>query len=59
MIGYADDTSAYKSYPADSSAKESATVMGLELDIKLTKQWIAENGLKRNDTKMEYIVFGN
>ena len=59
VIRYADDTSAYKSYPADSSAKESATVMGLELDIELTKQWMAENRLKMNDTKMEYIVFGN
>ena len=59
VIGYADDTSAYKSYPADISAKESAMVMGLELDIKLTKQWMAENRLKMNDTKTEYIVFGN
>ena len=59
VIGYADDTSAYKLYPADSSAKESAMVMGLELDIKLTKQWMAENRLKMNDTKTEYIVFGN
>ena len=30
VITYADDTSAYKSYPADSSVKESAMVMGLE-----------------------------
>ena len=59
VIGYADDTSAYKSYPADSSAKESAMVMGLELDIKLTKQWMAENRLYMNDTKTEYIAFGN
>ena len=59
VIRYADDTSAYKSYPADSSAKERATVTGLELDIKLTKQWMAENRLKMNDTKTEYIVFGN
>ena len=59
VIRYADDTSAYKSYPADSSAKESAMVTGLELDIKLTKQWMAENRLKMNDTKTEYIVFGN
>ena len=59
VIGYADDTSAYKSYPADSSAKESAMVKGLELDIELTKQWMAENRLKMNDTETEYIVFGN
>ena len=59
VIGYADDTSAYKSYPADSPAKESAMVTGLELDIKLTKQWMAENRLQMNDTKTEYIVFGN
>ena len=59
VIGYADDTSAYKSYPADSLAKESATVKGLELDIELTKQWMAENRLKMNDTKTEYVVFGN
>ena len=59
VIRYVDDTSAYKSYPADSSAKESMMVMGLELDIKLTKQWMAENRLKINDTKTEYIVFGN
>ena len=59
VIRYADDTSAYKSYPADSSAKESVTVTGLELDIELTKQWMAENRLNLNDTKTEYIVFGN
>ena len=59
VIGYADDTSAYKSYPADSLAKESVMVTGLELDIELTKQWMAENRLKMNDTKTEYIVFGN
>ena len=59
VIRYADDTSAYKSYPADSSSKESVTVTGLELDIKLTKQWIAENRLKMNSTKTEYIVSGN
>ena len=59
VIGYADDTCAYKLYPADSSAKESMTVTGLELDIKLSKQWMAENRLKMNDTKTEYIVFGN
>ena len=59
MIGYADDTSAYKSYPAYSSAKESAMVKGLELDVELIKQWMAENRLKMNDTKTEYIVFGN
>ena len=59
MIRYADDTSAYKLYPADSLAKESATVKGLEVDIELTKQWMAENRLKMNDTKTEYIVFGN
>ena len=59
VIGYADDTFAYKSYPADSSAKESVMVMGLELDIELTKQWMAENRLKMNDTKTEYIVLGN
>ena len=59
VIWYADDTSAYKSYPADSLAKESATVKGLEVDIKLTKQWMAENRLKMNDTKTDYIVFGN
>ena len=59
VIGYADDTSAYKLYPADSSAKESAMVTGLELDIELTKQWMAENRLKMNDTKTEFIVFGN
>ena len=59
MIGYADDTSAYKSYPTDISAKESAMVKGLELDIELTKQWMAENRLKVNDTKTEYIVFEN
>ena len=58
VIGYADDTSAYKSYPADSLAKKSATVKGLEVDIELTKQWMAENRLKMNDTKTEYIVFG-
>ena len=57
VIRYADDTSAYKSYPADSSSKESATVTGLELDIEITKQWMAENRLKMNDTKTEYIVF--
>ena len=51
MIRYADDTSAYKSYPTDISAKESVMVMGLELDIEITKQWMAENRLKMNDTK--------
>ena len=51
VIRYADDTTAYKSYPADSSAKESVMVMGLELDIEITKQWMAENRLKMNDTK--------
>ena len=45
VIRYADDASAYKWYPADSSAKESVTVTGLELDIELTKQWMAENRL--------------
>ena len=59
VIRYADDTSAYKSYPADSSAKESVMVTGLEFDIKLTKQWMAENRFKMNGTKTEYIVFGN
>ena len=59
VIGYADDTSVYKSYPADIAEKESATVEGLEVDIKLTKKWMAENRLKMNDTKTEYIVFGN
>ena len=39
--------------------KESATVKGLEVDIELTKKWMAENRLKMNDTKTEYIVFGN
>ena len=34
-------------------------VTGLEFDIKLTKQWMAENRLKMNDTKTGYIVFGN
>ena len=41
MIGYADDTSVYKSYSADIAEKESATVKGLEVDIKLTKRWMA------------------
>ena len=59
VIGYADDTSVYKSYPADIAEKESAIVEGLEVDIKLTKKWMAENRLKMNDTKTEYIVFGN
>ena len=59
VIGYADDTSVYKSYPADIAGKESATVKGLEVDIELTKKWMAENRLKMNDTKTEYIVFGN
>ena len=36
VFRYADDTFAYKLYPADSSAKESPMVMGLGLDIKLT-----------------------
>ena len=53
VIGYADDTSAYKLYAADSSAKESAMVTGLELDIKLTKQWMAKNRLQMNDAKTE------
>ena len=57
VIGYADDTSAYKWYPVDSSAKESAMVMGLELDIKLTKQRMAENRLKMNDTKTVYCIW--
>ena len=59
VIRYADDTSAYKLYPPDSSAKESVMVTGVEPDITLTKQWMAENRLKMNDTKTEYIVFGN
>ena len=59
VIRYADDTSVYKSYPADIAEKESATVKGLEVDIELTKKWMAENRLKMNDTKTEYIVFGN
>ena len=59
VIGYADDTSMYKSYPADIVEKETATVEDLEIDIKLTKKWMAENRLKMNDTKTEYIVFGN
>ena len=54
-MGYADDTSVYKSYPADIAAKESATVKGLKVDIELTKKWMAENRLKMNDTKTEYI----
>ena len=59
MIGYADDTSVYTSYPADIAEKESARVKALEVDIKLTKKWMAENRLKMNDIKTEYIVFGN
>ena len=59
VIGYADDTSVYKSYPADIAEKESVTVEGLEVDIELTKKWMAENRLKMNETKTEYIVFGN
>ena len=57
VIRYADDTSVYKSYPADISAKESAMVMGLELDIEITKQWMAENRLKMNDTKTLEIMY--
>ena len=59
VIRYADDTSVYKSYPADIAENKSATVKGLEVDIKLTKKWMAEKRLKMNDTKTEYIVFGN
>ena len=59
MIGYADDTFMHKSYPADIAEKETATVEGLEVDIKLTKKQMAENRLKMNNTKTEYIVFGN
>ena len=38
--------SMYKSYPADIVEKETATVEDLEIDIKLTKKWMAENRLK-------------
>ena len=46
VIRYADDTSVYKSYPADIAAKESATVKGLEVDIELTKSGWLRTGLR-------------
>ena len=53
---YADDTQAYISFDA---ADEQAALAKLEICLKEVRQWMAANWLKLNDTKTEFIVFGN
>ena len=59
LMGYADDHTAYSSFPATSRSQESYCMENLQACLEEVRTWMSENRLKMNDTKTEAILFGN
>ena len=53
---YADDTQAYLPF---NPGEENLAVQKLELCLQEIRYWMAQNWLKLNDAKTEFILFGN
>jgi hypothetical protein len=59
LMGYADDHTAYDSFPATSREQEKACIQNLQKCLEEVRSWMSQNRLKMNDSKTETILFGN
>jgi hypothetical protein len=58
-MGYADDHSIYDSFLANNRTDEHNIMSKLTDCMKTIRNWMSMNRLKMNDTKTEFILFGN
>ena len=58
ISGYADDHAIYSSFEAGTSAAERSAIADQENCLESIKSWMAQNRLKMNDTKTEFVLFG-
>ena len=58
-LGYADDDGLYTSFNASNRDEEHHSIAILENSLEKVKEWMALNKVKKNDTKIEAILFGN
>ena len=58
LNGFADDHSLKRSFKADDRKAEQTIISALQNCLMNVKTWMDENGLKMNDGKMEFIMFG-
>ena len=57
--GYADDTQLYLSFKPDSNESQQHAILAMEQCISDIKSWMAQNYLKLNDSKTEFLVIGS
>ena len=56
--GYADDHVICSKFNSSSPENESATIQDQQNCIQSIKNWMSQNRLKMNDSKMEFILCG-
>ena len=59
LYGYADDHAIVDHFKADNRVEELQRINNIENCMVNIKKWMDSNRLKMNDTKTEYIQFGN
>ena len=59
LMEYADDHTAYSSFPAASRSDESNCMENLQACLNEVRSWMSKYRLKMNDSKTEAIMFGN